>query len=310
MIRKIGLLVLWSCLAISASRAQIIVLYNSKPALVGARETGIGGASTADAYDVTSMYWNPASLAYLQNKSVVMSHQLDQTINTMNENIAFPLLFGKNENVGIGLSVNHVGQVGNTAASDFHVIQYGYDIGYSREILPSLSAGVGVAVRYASSDSARLWGVSSSYGLFYDPSPEISYGIMLGGVGSGILYISNRVKTDLSSQNLPRVLQAAVTMRYPSAPSQTFLTLSVANQKTFGETGILYNGGLEAYIFHNLILRAGYIYQQNVIGVPTYGAGVRIGKFQLDYGIVPSKLDNRSYQFSMGIAVWNQGENR
>ncbi|HUL44378.1 MAG TPA: hypothetical protein VLY03_08480 [Bacteroidota bacterium] len=310
MIRKIGILLLWCCLICASANAQIIVLYNSKPALVGARETGIGGASTADAYDVTTMYWNPASIAYLQRQSVVMSHLLDQSINTMNENIAFPLMFGKNEGVGIGVSVNHVGQIGNTTNADFHVIQYGYDIAYSREILPALSAGIGVAVRYASSDSARLWGVSSSYGIYYNPSPEISYGMTLGGIGSGILYISNRVKTDLSSQNLPRVLQAAVTMRYPSAPDQTFLTISVANQKTFGETGILYNGGLEAYIFHNLILRTGYLYQLNTIGVPTYGVGIRIGKFQLDYGIVPSKLDNRSYQFSMGIALWNQGENR
>jgi len=300
---KVNLVLLFALFLYCDSAAQIIVLYSSKPAPVGAREEGLAEAYAADPSDVTSMYANPASLAFLLKQSVVVSHLLDQSINGMNENVSFPLRFGNGEQVGIGLTINHVGYLGSSDNTDFHVIQYGYDISYAKEIIPSLSVGAGVGVRYAQSDSTNLWGVSSSFGLFYMPSKEISYGISLSDVGSDILYISDRVKTNLSSENMPRVLQAAMSLRFPSSPDQTFLTLSVANEKIFGTPGILYNGGFEWYLFPYVALRWGYLYQQNLTNQATYGFGLRKSKFQLDYAIMPSNLGNRSYQISFAVSL-------
>jgi len=301
--RKIKIVCLLTLIFCCCSFAQIIVLYSSKPSLVGARAEGMAEAYTADANDVTSMYANPASLAFLMRQSVVVNHLMDQSINGMNENISFPLRFGNGEQVGIGFTVNHVGYWENSDNTDFHVMQYGYDISYAKEIFPALSIGAGVSVRYARSDSTSLWGISSSFGFLYWPSPEVSYGISLSDVGSGILYISDRVKTNLSSENLPRVLQASITMHFPSPPDQTFLTVSVANQKVFGTDGILYNGGIEYYPLSFAALRWGYIYQLNLVNTATYGIGFRTNKFQLDYAIIPSALSPRSYQFSFAFSL-------
>jgi len=294
--------------AISGLQAQIITLYSSRPALVGARAAGMGDAYVAEAYDATSMYWNPASMAFLQNHSAVFSHLLDQTISGMNENVSFPLWERKGEAVAIGFTVNHVGRLGNASSVDFRVIQYGYDIAFAKEVVPTFSLGIGIGVRYGQTTLSNLWGISSSFGAFYSPSREITYGVTLSGVGSGILYVSDRVTTSLSSENLPRTLQAAVAMRFPHSADQTFLTVSVANEKVFGVDGIRYKGGVEAYPVKFLALRWGYTYHQNFFSAARYGLGIRFRKFQLDYAISPSKLTDRSYQVSLGVFLWGAGK--
>jgi hypothetical protein len=292
----------------AALQGQIITLYSSRPALVGARAAGMGDAYAADAYDVTSMYWNPASMVYVQNHSTIFSHILDQNINAMNDNVAFPLALRKGEAIGIGLTVNHVGKLGNASSVDFRVIQYGYDIAFAKEVIPTLSFGIGIGVRYGQSSLSNLWGISSSFGAFYSPSQEITYGVTLSGVGSGILFVSDRVTTSLSSENLPRTLQAAVAMRFPHSVDQTFLTISVANEKVFGVDGIRYRGGIEAYPVRFLALRWGYTYQKDFFSAARYGLGIRFRKFQLDYAIAPSRLTDRAYQFSLGLFLWGEGK--
>jgi hypothetical protein len=299
---------LFLVVATSGLQAQIFTLYSSRPAPVGARAAGMGDAYAAEPYDATSMYWNPASVVFLQNRSVVFSHLLDQTINGMNENAAIPLWQLKGAAIAIGLTVNHVGKFGNTSSVDFRVVQYGYDIAIAKEVIPTLSFGVGLGVRYGQTTLSNLWGISSSFGAFYSPSREITYGVTLSGVGSGILYVSDRVTTTLSSENLPRTLQAAVSMRFPHTADETFLTISVANEKVFGVDGIRYQGGVEAYPVKFLALRWGYTYQQNLFSAARYGLGIRMRKFQLDYAISPSTLAERSYQFSLGFFLWGEGK--
>ncbi|MBI1806201.1 MAG: hypothetical protein HYR76_04010 [Ignavibacteria bacterium] len=288
-------------------RSQTISLYSSRPVNVGARAAGFAEAYVTDAYDANSMYWNPAALVYLQRSSIVMNHSQERIINTMNENIAVPFQIRRGEAVAIGLTVNHVGYIESSPNFDFHVIQYGYDIVYSREVVPTVSVGAGLGVRYAKSTTASLWGVSSSMGVFYSPSQEISYGAVLSGIGSGILYASDRTTTSLSSENLPRSLQAGATLRFPPTFSQTFFTISVANEKVFGQDGIRYKGGMELFLFKVLALRGGYIVEPG-LGSARFGFGIRTERFQLDYAISPSKQTDRAYHVSAAFTLWNRVE--
>lgn len=282
--------------------AQIITLYSSHPAQVGAREAAMGDAAVGDAWDATSMYWNPAGLVYIRNTDVIISHQMLQSISRMNDNVSFPLRTGQSDAVGIGLTVDHTGYAGNTAGLDFRVLQFGYDIAYAREIFPTLALGVGIGVRYAHTSASELWGISSSYGIYYYPSEEVSYGVTLNGVGSGVLFVSDRVTTTLSSENLPRSLQAGVTIRYPEQPDQTYFTLAVANEKVFGADGINYKGGIEYDPWKFLALRLGYNYHADVASFARYGIGFHTSRFGIDYAISPSLSSERQYQFTFNWA--------
>ena len=163
-----------------------------------------------------------------------------------------------------------------------------------------VGVGVGMSVRYAKSDVSNLWAASSSIGAFYSPSFEISYGIMLGGLGTGILFASNRSVTKLSSEKLPRNLQAGVTLRFPSSPDETIFILSVANEKIFGEKGIRYKGGVEVLPIKFFTARIGYMAMEH-LAVAHFGFGVQWDRYGFDYSISPGRASDLSTAVSLRI---------
>jgi hypothetical protein len=78
------------------------------------------------------------------------------------------------------------------------------------------------------------------------------------------------------------------------------VTLSLANEKIFGEAGLLYKGGLEVCPFAFLALRWGYLAGLNV-ALARYGAGIRTDVVQLDYAISPSLNDVQFQQLTLSI---------
>jgi len=287
---------------ITSLNAQIVSVYSSHPLRIGARASGLAESYVADAHDVNSMYWNPASIAYLENISVIVNHFQEQVINGMNENVTFPLRIQDNENMAFGLTLNHVGYIGRSKGDDFKGVQYGYDMAYGREILPTFSMGIGIDVRYARSTSSHLWGISTSIGAFYLPYPEVSYGMVYSGMGSGILYTFDHGMTTFTSENLPQILGAGVELRFPASVNKRFLTISVVNEKVFGEEGLQYKGGVELILYRFFALRCGYVRNLDEEGA-RYGAGIRAGRLQVDYSISPSKLTDRSSHISIQVVL-------
>lgn len=287
---------------------QSSTVYLTKPVQIGARGLALGGAMVSDNYDISGIYWNPATLAFLETSSIILSHSVERSSSLMSENLAIPLFIRKGETVGISFSVNHVGHLTKNPDVDFNVIEYGYDVAYSRRVFPTFSVGGAINVRYAVADSGKLWGVSSSVGLFYNPAPSVSYGIMISGIGTGILLTYDGTKTLLTSRNLPRSLLAGATLRYPAKPRKTILTLSVANEKIFIEDGIRYSGGIEVLSYGAIYLRAGYTVTP-VVDYAGYGVGITLDDWVLDFGIQPSALSSRFYQLTVSMDLWDQTQN-
>ena len=71
---------------------------------VGARAIGMGEAYVAQADDVSSLYWNPAGLALMQERQAsFMYDQMYQDLKFQNANIGIPL-----ENGAIGGSLSYL----------------------------------------------------------------------------------------------------------------------------------------------------------------------------------------------------------
>ena len=94
-------------------------------------------------------------------------------------------------------------------------------------------------------------------------------------------------------------------MRFPSTSNATVFTLSVVNEKVFGQDGILYKGGMEVYLMKFLGLRGGYIFEPNLGGSARFGLGLRSDHFQLDYSISPNKSTDLAYHVSLAITFKN-----
>ncbi len=280
--------------------------YSSRAYGGGARANSLAESFMADAYDVTSMYWNPSALAFLQNYSLVMNHSMDLSRGMMIESIASPFRIKKGEVISLGLIMHHRGYLQSSPSpSEFRVVEYGYDLAYAQELLPTLAMGARVDVRYGRGDLSNLWSISGSVGLFYSPSQEVSYGAALNNIGSCIEYSYDGSMTLLHSMNLHRSLEVGAAMRYPSEFKKPVLTLAIANEKIFTESGLIYKGGVEWFPTSSLALRVGYVYRTDpVIGSVRYGLGIALGRFKLDYATAPSHLTDRTYDVSLAIGFW------
>jgi hypothetical protein len=252
------------------------------------------------------MYWNPSALAFLQNYSLVMNHSMDVSRGMMIESIASPFRIKRGEVISLGLIMHHRGYLETLSSpSEFKVVEYGYDLAYAQELLPTLAMGGRVDVRYGRGDLSSLWSISGSVGIFYSPSQEVSYGAALNDVGSCIEYSYDGTMTLLHSMNLHRSLEVGATMRYPSEFKKPVLTLAIANEKIFTQSGLIYKGGVEWLPTAALALRVGYVYQTDpALGSTRYGVGLAFGRFRLDYATAPSHLTDRTYDVSLSIGFW------
>lgn len=300
------ILVLLAMAVSSIATAQTTV-YLSQPMKVGARALSFAGSVTGDNPDVTVMYVNPAALSFLDNSAIVATHAFARSANVMEENIGLPLFLRHGEVVGIALSVNHVGSLNKSENNNFKVVQYGYDVSYARRIVSKLSLGGTLNVRYAKSSGAKLWGLSSSFGAFYFPTPDVSYGLSITGIGSGIKYIYDGSNTLLNSENIPGSIHAGATMRFPSHVSRERLfTLSLAAEKTLEGSGIRYFGGFELIPVTFLALRVGYLGATDGTEYASYGVGFKIAGWKLDLGATPGKRSGELFQATLSVPLWNQ----
>jgi len=258
----------------------------------------------SDKYDVSSMYINAAGLAFIENTSLLLDHSEDRHIHASNENISLPLRLGKSETIAFGLSVRHVGYIGQSVEDEFKTIEYGYDIAYAKEVAKALSIGGGLNVRFGKSPASDLWAVSGHVGVFYLPSENLSFGLTARQLGNGIIYSSDQVTTTLSSSDLPESIEAGVSMRYPTKFRALMFVISASNEKVLRHDGIIYRAGGEFLFRQWLVGRIGYLFDSgSETGSVRYGVGVRFARISCDYAISPQSWSDELYRVSIAISV-------
>ena len=288
-------------------QAQITSQNSDMHTIISARAAALGDSYVSDAHDVSVMYWNPAGLSFLQRQSVVVNYALEEIEpngDVMTENLAVPLPQIGVVNGGIGITVHHIGKLDDAspiAGSDFMVL--GADVGLAATVARGFSLGGTFTARNGRLKSLSAWAFNSTVGAYYEPDPGISYGIAFQGAGDAIVFPYEAVSrpTSVGTVTPLHSLQIGLTMRYPWQPEQEpYLILTLANQKIFNESKLIYKGGIEWYAAGILALRIGYwIGPQTVAG--KYGAGIRLSRLQVDYAISPSKFEPRFHQLSVAV---------
>jgi hypothetical protein len=230
---------------------------------------------------------------------------MEQATKMIGENIALPLFLGKGAVIGIGASLNHVGQVGDTSSTLFDVMQYGYNVSFSLRVVQSISLGTGVDVHYGNSDVSKVWAVTAVFGAFYNPSPDITYGLALKGLGDGIKYIYDGSETVLNNYNIPMSLLLGAAFRFPSWFKKPFFNISLESEKVFDESPFRYRGGFELIFFDRIATRVGYVNGPEG-RYPTFGTGLQFGDWKLDIGAAPSHRARELFHFSLSAAIWDQ----
>jgi len=276
-----------------------------KPSLIGARNAALADADISGAYNISSMYLNPAALVFVANPSVFLNHSQIKNNLGMGENIAFPVLSQGPQVLSMGLEVFHLGYVQQPDSfPGQHVFEYGYNIAFASALSSTFSMGVSAGLQHGSTNGSQSWAASYSVGIDYSPSADINYGAVFSGLGSEVKYIKQDSLLNAQSGDAPRVLEIGATMSFPSSSSlrRKFFFLSLANEKIFGETGLFYKAGVEVRPFDFLNLRFGFITGPGV-SEARYGIGFQINSFFMEYVLYPQQASNMLEQISLSYNI-------
>ena len=118
-------------------------------------------------------------------------------------------------------------------------------------------------------------------------------------MGDGLLIVDSQ---SLVRESLPRRFEVAVAMKFPSVRNHHFLTVSLSNEKIFGEAGLYYKAGVEIIPHNYFALRFGYHVGPD-IQTPRYGIGIKTNSFRVDYALAPSVRSLRFQQITLSLIL-------
>ncbi len=276
-----------------------------KPELVGARDAALGGSDISGAYNISSMYLNPAATVFTPSGSIFINHSQTKDNFGMGENFAFSAFKNNSQALTLGFSVFHLGYLNSfNSLPGQHILEMGYDVSFSSLITPTFSAGMAAYFQNGRTNNSQQFASTYSLGLDYAPSADISYGLVFSGLGSNLNYTEQDSIILSQAVNAPKILEIGATMSYPSSASlrRKFLFLSLANEKIFSQKGLYYKGGIEIRPFYFIALRFGYVTGPK-INEPSYGLGIHFDMLNMEYTIYPQLSSYMLDQFSLSVKL-------
>ena len=274
---------------LSHSWAQVIdPAFRGDPRFSGARGAALGGALGSDAYDIETLYWNPAGINTIARPGIMASHRHDWDLAVYEEGIAARLVKSGGHALAASVRVIHAGSIGQV--KDLKFRQFSGDIAYAYELITDFSFGILAGVRMGSTDAGSTTGYSMSLGILYSPSPSVSYGLTMRDLGRSLEYLPQSIAAGARptlDEFRPAAMEISSTLRFPSKSRSHFLQILVAVEHNMITKEYLYRGGLEVLLTDFLAARLGYV--NAPVTQANGGLGLMLGRLELDYAIMPRK---------------------
>ncbi len=263
----------------------------------GARAIGMGEAYVAQADDWSSLYWNPAGLALMQERQASFSYsQLIKDMKYENAGIGIPL-----ENGAIGGSLSYL-NYGSIAGYDQNGVSIGDQSAYSGVATVGAawlgsqwSAGVNVkGIKEKLADESANGVAFDLGGNIIYPKPVLGGTIRLGGV---IQNLGQGIQFEQQRDPLPRnwkIGVAAVQMMN----RKLNLSLDYSQPRELDST---ISGGAEYWISSFLALRGGYVSNHTVGSGMRAGVGLRIKGISFDYAYAGQGELGMSHRYELSF---------
>ena len=276
-----------------------------------AETAALGDSGSAVVHDASSLFMNPAGIGLSFNRQLIAAHSqlfLDTSYNSFG--YVHPLSSEMGSCGTLGISAIYLArggidgrdESGNTAGS-FSASDLAVGLSYGRQMNSFASLGLSVK------GLQQRIGAYSANGLAVDaglqtktPLKRLMAGISINNLGTGMKFISER-------DALPTT--AGIGLGY--SLSHVLLTLDAKQPIQGGKSNI--GIGMELVPSSILTLRTGYLATMgsNVSGDSSnqdrlsrfagFGAGIglRLGRYQLDYAMVPHAELGESQLFSLAV---------
>ena len=259
------------------------------------RSLSMGSATVSDAYGRVSMGVNPA-LTGLFNKRISINSNSNHSwdTNLLRYDATLPTLIVGQHHITARIGMlnsgyDEINYLGSAQFPEPDVNQYHADLTYAFAVTEVFSVGLLQSLSYSFNDDAQYLTYFTDFGIAYAPAENISYGLVLRGVGREVEYeIIETGATTLRSNTIGQKLEIGATFRFPVEDRRPYITMSFANEKRFGEDGLWYKAGLELLPFRFLAVRGGVQFRSvDVIFLPRAGLGFNTDYFRLDYMVAP-----------------------
>ncbi len=305
---------------------------------VSARAAALGGNVTSiDDDDLNLCYYNPSLLSPGMSEHLLFNYVSYFSDISYGYAGYSPDLFS-DFNVGVGIQFLNYGEFQRAdefgvKSGKFYAAEYALNLMASKQLNRNFRVGVNVKPIYSSLERYQSWGIAADIGLLYsDTSRLFSASLIMKNVGAQIVpYHEN------SRENLPFEIQAGVSVKLRHAPIRIVANVNHLEtpdltyerpeypvndysyyqsddiKETFFEKGYDHlmrhlNIGMEFIPFENFYIRAGYNYRRrqemkiaskvSTVGF-SWGFGVRIYKFYLNYGRADYHLAGSTNHFSV-----------
>lgn len=287
-----------------------------------ARSTGLADADIADASQLISFNTNPALLSFASDPSSIhLGFYQDWRNNFSHFDISSPIMVFTRDLRSIvrfsysGSYLSTVNPAANkeiewhddsTVEPEPDLTQYQLENATSFKISRVFSTGILQTLSFSNNANAQYWTYNAKAGLFYDPVGSLSYAALISGLGRGASYrFIEDGTTVLGSYNIPVKFEIGASFSFPEDSSDPDFTLSLSNEKRFGEEGVWYKGGMEIKFLKHLFVRSGLQFQPELdYYMPRFGIGFKSKSISFDYGLAPgtqSKIDGRYHQLGLTI---------
>ncbi len=271
------------------------------------RSLSLGSATVSDLYGRASIGINPALSGLYSNDILFQAHSNHNwNTNLMQYSLILPTIPIENHHFTVRIGLLNQGYdqldfIDNTQLPEPDVKLYHTEVAYAYAFSDVFSMGVQQSLTYTFNDDAQYWTYFADFGLIYSPAENISYGLVFRGLGHESNYeIIETGVTTLGSQLMEQALELGATFRFP-IEERTFMSLSFANEKRFGENGVWYKGGLELLPTSFLAIRGGILlnFRQDRF-IPRTGIGLNFKHGSLNYMIAPHNMDDE-YFHQLGL---------
>jgi len=336
--KKFLLLILFSALLQSTAFSQVTKTGTTAAKFlsigIGARANAMGGAFTSIANDASSLYWNPAGAAALNDFEAMFTYtslykELDINLNY----IAIVVPAGEIGNFGASVTTLDYGEMDVTTelfpegtGERFSASSYAFALSYARNITADFAAGI--TVKYILEDifNSSASGFAFDVGtVFKTPFFGIKFSSIISNYGSKLQMSGEdlliRYDADPNNQGnnetvdayykterfeLPLRLQIGVSKDIQFLNEQR-LTLSVDAAHPNDNAEYLNIGGELSFLNNLISVRGGYkglFLEDNQEGL-TLGAGLNyvlgVFAFGFDYSFQDFKLLDYVHSFGVGL---------
>lgn len=267
----------------------------------GARAIGLGDAYTAVGGDASSIYWNPAGTASVENIDVVLMHS--EWFEGIRHEYVGGVKSDGTQAFGLAIAGLYMDDLerreGPTTEpiGHFGVFDFALSGTYGRKLTEDLDVGAGAKYLFEKIDDETATGFAVDLGARYTiPAlPGLSAGASVQNLGPDMKFIEDEFCLPLTYR-----LGAALAVPVDAFRGELLLT-GDAVVPNDGDTK--YHVGAEFEYSHMIALRFGYRVgwdNQNV----SVGLGAKVGNFRLDYAYVPFYSDlGDTHRMSLGFAL-------